>query len=195
MIAAGFAAGLLLFLLLWLDMRDNGNFYRAQGDTTAEDGQIFEPLPAPAASGNRSASGLSEAAEEAARKPRSEPPPVVAPPPADLPTQRPLADTGTNRPTSALAPGSMPVAISKPAPNYPTDALRKNETGEVVVRIEVGADGEPTEVTLVSRSGSRSLDRAALQAAKRWRFLPAQQNGQAVPGAVEVPMAFSLEGR
>lgn len=29
LISGGFGLGLLLFLLLWLDMRDNGNFYRA----------------------------------------------------------------------------------------------------------------------------------------------------------------------
>ncbi len=195
-IAAGFAAGLLMFLLLWLDMRDDGNFYRAQGDTKAADGQVFEPLPTPSASGNHSASGLSEAAEEAARNPRPAPPPVETPRPVETTGQTPIADaTPPPRPASALAPGSVPVAISRPAPNYPTDALRKGETGTVVVRIEVGANGEPTEVTLVSRTRSRSLDRAALQAAKRWRFRPAQENGRAVPAAVEVPISFSLEGR
>lgn len=78
---------------------------------------------------------------------------------------------------------------------YPVEAQRNGETGKVVVRIEVGADGVPTAVSIASRSGSRSLDRAAVQAAKQWRFRPAQQNGRAVAAAVEVPIAFSLEER
>ncbi len=197
MVAAGFGAGFLVFLMLWLDMRDNGNFYRAEDKTESVDGQVFEPLPAPMAGGDRSASGLSEAAEDALRNPRPLPPPVAAPAPTNVPAQGPVADSAQqgNTTSSGLAPGSVPVAISKPAPRYPSDALRNGETGKVVVRIEVGADGEPTAVSVVARSGSRSLDRAAVQAAKRWRFRPAQQNGRAVTGAVEVPIAFALDGR
>ena len=195
-VAGGFGAGFLLFLLLWLDMRNDGDFYRPQGKTGGADGQVFEPLPAPMAGGERSASGMSEAAEEAMRNPPP-PPPVAVPRPAETPIQPTVADTSspTDRPAPNLAPGSVPVPISKPAMKYPTDAQRNGETGTVVVRIEVGTDGEPTAVTVVSRSGSRSLDRAAVQAAKRWRFRPAQQDGRAVAAAVEVPIAFTLEGR
>ncbi len=197
MVAAGFGVGFLVFLLLWLDMRDNGNFYRAEDKAQRVDGQIFEPLPAPMGSGDRSASGLSEGSRDALRNPRPAPPPVAAPSPAQVPAQVPIADGSQQSvsPTPDLAPGSVPVAISRPAPSYPSDALRNGETGKVVVRIEVGADGEPTAVSVVARSGSRSLDRAAVQAAKRWRFRPAQQNGSAVAGAVEVPIEFALDGR
>lgn len=202
MVAAGFAAGFLVFLLLWLDMRDNGNFYRTEDKAQRVDGQIFEPLPAPMSGGDRSASGLSEAAQDALRNPRPLPPPVAVPSPVGvpvqgLPVQGPVADgsSQTGAPTVPLAPGSVPVAISRPAPSYPSDALRNGETGKVLVRIEVGADGEPTAVSVVARSGSRSLDRAAVQAAKRWRFRPAQQNGRAVAAAVEIPIEFALDGR
>lgn len=197
MVAAGFGAGFLVFLLLWLDMRDNGNFYRAQDKTKRVDGQVFEPLPAPMTGGNRSASGLSEASEDALRNPRPLPPPVAAPSAANVPAQGPVADSSqqSNAPAAALAPGNVPVAISRPAPRYPSDALRNGESGTVRVRIEVDANGEPTAVSVVERSGSRSLDRAAVQAAKRWRFRPAQQNGRAVAGAVEMPIAFALDGR
>ncbi len=195
-VTGGFGVGLLLFFILWLDMRDDGDFYRAENKTDGVDGQVFEPLPAPMADGDRSASGMSEAAQEAMRNPPP-PPPVATPRLVEPPAQRPLVDNPeqTDRPASDLAPGSVPVPISKPAMKYPADALRNNETGKVVVRIEVGADGEPTAVSIVSRSGSRSLDRAAVQAAKRWRFRPAQQNGRAVAAAVEVPIVFSLDGR
>lgn len=197
MVAAGFGAGFLVFLLLWLDMRDNGNFYRAEDKAQRVDGQIFEPLPAPMAGGDRSASGLSEAAQDALRNPRPAPPPVAVPSPTNVPAQGPVADSTqqNNAPPAGLAPGSVPVAISRPAPRYPSDALRNGESGTVLVRIEVGADGEPTAVSVVARSGSRSLDRAAVQAAKRWRFRPAQQNGSAVASAVEVPIEFALDGR
>ncbi|TXH70523.1 MAG: TonB family protein [Lysobacteraceae bacterium] len=199
-IVGGFALGLLLglgaFLLMWLDQRNDKEFYRAEGKPDQVDGQIFEPLPAPlpGESASRGASGMSEAAEAAANRPRpieQRPSPSVAPSPGN-PVAATTAPT-QSRPEPTLAPGSQPVAISRPAPKYPSDALRRGESGKVVVRVDVGADGVPTEVSLVERSRSRSLDRAALQAARQWRFRPAQRGGQAIAGTVEIPIEFTLQ--
>jgi protein TonB len=89
----------------------------------------------------------------------------------------------------------VPVPISRPSPRYPAEAVRNNETGTVVLRITVDERGEPVKVEIASSSRSRSLDRAAAQAARRWTFRPAQQNGRAVSGTIEVPISFTLEGR
>lgn len=183
LIAGGFGLGLLLFFVLWLDMRDNGNFYRADDKAEAVDGQVFEPLPVPMAPGERSASGLSEAAEEAARRPKPAPPPAQVAGIAD--SQAPAA---TPRSASDVPPGA-PMPISRVQPDYPSDAMRRNESGTVVVRIAVGSDGKPDDVEVLRSSRSRSLDRAATQAAKRWRFQPGQT------GTVEVPFEFKLDGR
>ena len=63
------------------------------------------------------------------------------------------------------------------------------------VRAEVGATGTPSSVTLVRRSGSRDLDRAALDAVREWHFRPAIENGKAVASTVEVPVDFRLAER
>lgn len=187
LIAGGFGLGLLLFLLLWLDMRDNGNFYRATDKPEAVDGQVFEPLPVPMAPGERSASGLSEAAEEAARRPKPAPPPAQIAGEAD--GQTPAANaTPAPRATPDVSPGT-PTPLSRVQPDYPSEAMRRNESGTVVVRITVDGDGKPDDVEVLRSSRSRSLDRAATQAARRWRFRP----GQA--GTVEVPFEFKLDGR
>jgi periplasmic protein TonB len=65
----------------------------------------------------------------------------------------------------------------------------------VVLRITVDERGEPEKVEVARSSRSRSLDRAAAQAARRWQFRPAQQNGRAITATVEVPISFTLEGR
>ena len=185
LIAGGFGLGLLLFFVLWLDMRDNGNFYRAEGKADAVDGQVFEPLPVPMAPGERSASGLSEAAEEAARRPKPAPPPAQVAGTAD--SQAPAA---APPPRSASdVPSGAPMPISRVQPDYPSDAMRRNESGTVVVRIAVGSDGKPDDVEVLRSSRSRSLDRAATQAARRWRFQPGRT------GTVEVPFEFKLDGR
>jgi protein TonB len=186
LIAGGFGLGLLLFFVLWLDMRDNGDFYRAEGKANAVDGQVFEPLPVPMAPGERSASGLSEAAEEAARRPKPAPPPAQVAGPTD--GQSPTTAAPPPRSASDV-PSGAPLPISRVQPDYPSDAMRRNESGTVVVRIVVGSDGKPDDVEVLRSSRSRALDRAATQAARRWRFQPGQT------GTVEVPFEFKLDSR
>jgi protein TonB len=195
-IGGGFGLGFLLFFMLWLDMRDNGNFYRAEEAADAAPGQVFEPLPMPQVDGGgRSASGLSEAAREIAANPRQAPAPEpVAPPPRPTePAQN--ARPAAQRPSQALAAGSVPQPIERIQPKYPAEAMRRNETGTVVVRVEVGTDGEPADISIARSSRSRALDRAAMQAVRQWRFRPAQRDGQAVVATVDVPFDFSLQER
>ena len=85
---------------------------------------------------------------------------------------------------------SAPVPIEMPPPRYPSRALRRGETGEVLLRVQVDARGVPSAVDVVSGSGSRDLDRAAASAARRWRFRPAMRDGQPMAGVVNVPITF-----
>jgi protein TonB len=183
-----FAAGLLLFGLLWLDQRDNNDFYRADGVAGSAEGQQFEPLPAPlpAGEGSDNASGMGAAGQVPVDpQPRSVEAPVapVAPPAPPPPPAPPAAP-----PDSAL-----PQPVSSPAPRYPREAQRRGETGTVLLRVHVGPDGLPYAVDLVQGSGSRALDRAASDAVRRWRFRPAIRNGEAVAGTVQVPITFNLQ--
>ena len=188
---AGLAIGLIGFLLLWMDQRNDSDFFRAEPAAPERPGQVFEPLPAPLpGEDGRSMSGLSEAAEELARNPP--PPPQTAERPAPTPTPVP-ADTavpdGARQPATAGAI-SRPEPLERTPPEYPSAALRRGESGTVLVRAEVDASGRPSEVSVARSSRSRTLDRAAVQAVRRWRFRPAQQDGRAVAGAVEIPIEF-----
>src|SRR3546814_14515133 len=49
--AIAFVVGLLLFLALWLDQRDNNRFYRNLEAPRSVQGQVFEPLPVPLPAG------------------------------------------------------------------------------------------------------------------------------------------------
>ena len=67
--------------------------------------------------------------------------------------------------------------------------------GSVNVRIELDANGVPTDVQVVERSGERSrdLDRAVVEAARKWRFEPAMKDGKPVAGAVVLPVDFKRQ--
>ncbi|MFA4445196.1 energy transducer TonB, partial [Xanthomonas perforans] len=100
---------------------------------------------------------------------------------------------GSAAPVNApVAGGDRPVPIQgqMPPPRYPSAALRRGDAGDVVVRVDVDAAGNPGGVTLVQRSGSRDLDRAAMEAVRHWRFHPAQRNGQPVAGSMDIPFEF-----
>ncbi len=133
------------------------------------------------------------------------PAPIVAaaPPPRELPPARSSparTDTAATTPatTAAIAPVVSPrfdaAYLRNPPPVYPPLARRLGEQGRVLLRVLVTAEGTAQRVELKASSGAERLDRAALDAVKRWKFVPAHQGDQAVSDWVVVPISFSLEG-
>jgi len=193
-VGIAFGAGVLLFLLVWAVGRRDA-FLRADTAVApaAQPGAPIAPLPEPLAAGD-GASDMPEAMtpptedQSAAKLVETAPPAPPAPAPVAEPP--PIPHDGDN--AVALAPGDRPVPLSghMQPPEYPPTALRRGDKGTVVVRVEVDASGTPAGVALVQRSGSRDLDRAAMEAVRDWRFQPAQRDGHAVPGALEIPFDF-----
>lgn len=182
-----FGVGVLLFLVVWLSTRNN-DFYKAGPAQTPQQAAEVEPLPEPlpAAAGS---SDMPDArplpVDEQPQLVETAPPPPPTAAPAPAPDAAPVATAAGDRP--------QPIADQSPPPSYPPAALRNGVEGSVVVRVDVDATGVPFNVTIVQRSGSRDLDRAATDAVRRWRFLPAQNNGQAVVGSIEVPFDFKAQ--
>jgi len=83
--------------------------------------------------------------------------------------------------------------LSNPPPTYPVSARRRGIEGTATVRAEISATGECLRAELRNSSGAEILDRAALEAVKKWRFVPARRGNQAVVAWVEVPITFQLE--
>ena len=179
-----FGVGVLLFLVVWLSTRNN-DFYKAGPAQTPQQVAEVEPLPEPLPA----AAGSSDM-PDARPLPVDEQPQLVetAPPPPPAAVPAPATDTAPV--ATAAGDRPQPIADQSPPPSYPPAALRNGVEGSVVVRVDVDATGVPFNVTIVQRSGSRDLDRAATDAVRRWRFLPAQSNGQAVVGSIEVPFDF-----
>jgi protein TonB len=190
--AIAFGAGLLLFVLVWWLGRDKG-FYKPE-PVVAGPAATVEALPEPLTSRD-GASGLEE---QPAPESESERPQLVEEKP--MPPPQPPA-TAVESPTApppsgaALATGEVAVPIpgQTPPPRYPATAMRRGSTGTVLVRVEVGIDGTPTDVQVAKRSGSRDLDRAAIDAVRDWRFKPGQRDGQPVTSVVTIPIDFSLD--
>ena len=82
--------------------------------------------------------------------------------------------------------------LSNPAPIYPSASRATGEQGKVFLSVQVSPTGEALEVRLRASSGFDRLDIAALEAVRRWKFVPARQGAEAVTAWVVVPISFSL---
>ena len=66
--------------------------------------------------------------------------------------------------------GEREAPVWNPLPAYPDSARKAGREGSVEIELEVGADGRVVEARILSSSGFEALDRAALDALRRWRF-------------------------
>ena len=81
-----------------------------------------------------------------------------------------------------------------PAPAYPRLAMQRGLEGVVLLRVLVGADGHPLEVTVEQGSGHAVLDREAQRHVRRhWTFRPALRDGRPVQAVGIVPIEFRLD--
>ena len=58
----------------------------------------------------------------------------------------------------------------------------------------VNEDGSVERLKLAQSSGYERLDQSALDAVRRWKFVPAKQGERAIAAWVMVPVVFNLKG-
>jgi protein TonB len=179
-ILGAFALGLALFLLVWRG--GDSDFYRAGPAAPTAAPPQYAPLPAPVAGGSADVSNVPAPSPQTDDEGQPRLVETAPPPP-------PAAPAPPTRPGTAVST-SQPQPISTPAPRYPSQSLRNGEQGTVMVSAEIGPDGVPSSVEVARSSGSRNLDRAAVDAVRHWRFRPAMADGRATSGRVQVPITF-----
>ncbi len=75
-------------------------------------------------------------------------------------------------------------------PKYPPTEARQGVGGTVVLIITIDGQGNVLDVSVEKSSRNRNLDRAAMDAARKWKFNPEMQNGTGVTSRVRVPVDF-----
>jgi protein TonB len=122
-------------------------------------------------------------------------PPESTAPASDSSTAKAAASAGSRSGESGAgleAPRFDAGNLANPAPDYPLLSRKLGEKGKVLLRVHVTADGRPQEVLLHQSSGYERLDAAASDVLWRWKFVPGQRDGIAVPAWVVVPINFIL---
>ncbi len=105
----------------------------------------------------------------------------------------PAVSKAVPAPQPVVAPRFDADYLDNPSPVYPPLSRREGEEGTVMLSVYVEASGQAGKVELARSSGFDRLDRAALAAVKRWRFVPARRGSEAVADWVRVPIVFSLK--
>ena len=89
--------------------------------------------------------------------------------------------------------GDGPVASNgNRPPIYPAEAKRRRYEGTVLLNVRILEDGSVGEVTLQQSSGHDMLDRAAIEAVKKYHYTPRRVNGNLVGSTETQPVTFNL---
>jgi TonB family protein len=89
---------------------------------------------------------------------------------------------------------TQPTLIHKVEPQYTKEALEAKLQGAVNLSATVGADGVPTDITVVTGLGM-GLDEKAVECLRQWRFRAATNHGEAVAAKVRVVIEFRVPPR
>ncbi|MDH5517035.1 MAG: energy transducer TonB [Gammaproteobacteria bacterium] len=103
-----------------------------------------------------------------------------------------IVDKVVQQQASIVSPRVDATRQSNPAPLYPRASLRRQEQGKVILEVLIELDGSVSEARIKQSSGFKRLDRSALKAVKRWRYIPAQQSGNAIKYWYQQAIVFSL---
>jgi protein TonB len=133
--------------------------------------------------------------------------PVAAAPEAKPSATRPSHEAQNARasasPARSAPPASLPSATSseqgkvlQQVDPVVSKSARNTVTGTLKVRVKVSVDaaGNVENATFVSPGPSKYFARQAMEAARQWKFSPAQVNGQAAPSAWILQFGFRRSG-
>lgn len=123
------------------------------------------------------------------------PPPQVSAPASAVVADGPSSNAAVRAPSVVSGGDLSATMIEAVPPKYPYESRRLKEQGTVVLDVQLGTNGLVERIAVRSSSGYPRLDKAALEAVRRWRWSPTVRDGQpvAVRGVVEIP--FTLTAR
>ncbi len=97
--------------------------------------------------------------------------------------------------SSSMQRGVKAESLRRGAPSYPQIELSRGRQGWVELSYVVTVDGAVIDPVVQDSSGSKSFERAAMNAVDDWVYKPAMWNGEAVQQCeTKVMITFALEG-
>ncbi|MBS0192735.1 MAG: TonB family protein [Proteobacteria bacterium] len=88
-----------------------------------------------------------------------------------------------------------PQFVSMNPPAYPAAAEAQKQSGTVVMQLLVGTDGTVKNLKIEKASPAGVFDQVSTDAARKWIFRPATENGKPVAEWVRVPVEFKPDSK
>jgi TonB family protein len=182
-IAAAIALGLLVGWRKGIKDHKAASVVQPTQARSTEEGRTGEP----ATSEPSAAKGIT--------LPKAPSPPVSVPAGGLVVTQngrviyRSVSPLSKNAPDSSTHRSARQL-LRRVEPDYPENARAQHIQGEVVLDVEVLADGKVGNVQVMS--GDPLLAQAALQAVKQWRYEPADAAGKGLAAHTQITIRFVL---
>jgi len=101
--------------------------------------------------------------------------------------------SGTEQAEAEILGEAVPLVEKNLPPEYPGLARRRGWEGTVLLEVDVEPDGQVKTVRIQTSSSYSLLDNAALDAVKKWQFMPGTRNGRPAAMKVFVPVHFVLK--
>ncbi|MCK6375782.1 energy transducer TonB [Zoogloea sp.] len=106
----------------------------------------------------------------------------------------PAAAPEAKQPAAPVTPPRADAAmLNNPAPAYPAQSRRLHEEGRVLFDVYILPNGSVGQIKLKRSSGFPRLDDAALEAIRRWRYVPAKRGDEPIPYWYVQPLDFQLD--
>ena len=138
--------------------------------------------------------------------PEVRPEKALPPDPSDYKFPEPKVETKIQPPQPTQTPQpSQPSSLSQARvdapprprrairPEYPKGARLRGEQGNVILEIEIGADGVCVAAKVAGSCGFAELDAAAVKAALAARFVPAKAGNSPVSSVARLTLSFRLK--
>lgn len=125
------------------------------------------------------------------------PAPAAASPPSDSHANTAVAaapaTSGHSEDALVTPPRSDASALNNPAPEYPPQSRTFHEQGRVLLDVYILPDGTVGQIKLHTSSGYSRLDSSALDAVRRWHYIPAKRGDVPIPYWYVQPIDFELD--
>jgi eukaryotic-like serine/threonine-protein kinase len=171
----------------------------AETPSATEQASVPTSSPAQSSSPVDATPSPSSAAKDSAPSPAPSQPANPQPPPPSQPAavavQAPPVQTPPPSPPVHSGPAGKGAVAQQVMPDVPEKAMRTIQ-GKIQVGIQVSVDpsGAVSGASIASQGPSKFFANLALQAARSWRFTPAQQNGQSVASVWLLHFEFRPSG-
>ncbi len=117
-------------------------------------------------------------------------PPNVFNSPSELPAQPPIESEDV---AASPAFDEAPVLIEAVNPAYPELAKQAGIEGTVLLRLLIGRDGKVLSVSIIQSNVTPAMEKAAIAAARKFRFEPARKGTHPVRANMAFPVTFRIQ--